>query len=113
MPSAVGPTRTATPTNPMAMPTIATRGSRSPKKSRPKIATQTGIIAMRSAVIPDGIVCSPKATMPIPPPSSRRADDQRVAPLAAGRPDEVAGRRGAATSASRISAGERRTGSRP
>ena len=71
MPSAVGPTSTATPTNPIAMPRIAPRGSRSPKKRPLKIATQTGSIAMRIAVIPDGIVCSAKATMPIPPPSSR------------------------------------------
>ena len=37
---------------------------------RPRIATQTGIIAMSSAAMPDGIVCSPNATMPMPPPSS-------------------------------------------
>ncbi len=45
---------------------VARRGT-----MRPKIATQTGIIAMSSAVIPDGMVCSPNATMPMPPPSSR------------------------------------------
>ena len=33
------------------------------------MATQTGSIAMRIAVMPDGIVCSAKATMPMPPPS--------------------------------------------
>ncbi len=48
----------------------ASRGSRSRKNTPPKIATQTGIIAISRAVMPDGIVCSPKATIPIPPPSS-------------------------------------------
>ena len=37
-------------------------------KTRPKIATQTGIIAISSAAIPDGTVCSPQATAPMPPP---------------------------------------------
>ncbi len=68
-PNADGPTRIATPAKPSAMLKIATRGSRSPRKIRPKIATQTGMVAMSSAVMPDGIVCSPNATMPIPPPS--------------------------------------------
>ena len=69
-PTIVGPTRIPTPTNPTTMPTIAIPGSRSPNRARPKIATQTGINAMISAAIPDGIVCSPHATMPIPPPRS-------------------------------------------
>jgi len=68
-PSAVGPTRIATPTNPTTMPTPASRGRRSPSRIRPKTATQTGIIAMSSAAMPEGMVCSPQATMPIPPPS--------------------------------------------
>ncbi len=38
---------------------------------RPKIAIQTGTIATSRAAIPDGTVCSPQATMPIPPPRSR------------------------------------------
>ena len=36
----------------------------------PRTATQIGIVAMSSAVMPDGTVCSAKATKPIPPPSS-------------------------------------------
>ena len=70
-PNADGPTRNATPTKPTAIPTMAIRGRRSPRNSRPKMATQTGISAMNRAVMPDGMVCSPKATMPMPPPSSR------------------------------------------
>ena len=58
------------PANPTAMPTTASRGSRSPRKMPPRIATHTGIIAISSAAIPDGTVCSPNATSPIPPPSS-------------------------------------------
>ena len=70
-PTIVGPTRIPTPTKPTTMPTIAIPGRRSPKnRARPKIATQTGINAMIRAAIPDGIVCSPHATMPIPPPRS-------------------------------------------
>ena len=69
-PTAVGPARMPTPTKPTTMPITAMRGSRSPKKARPKIATHTGIIPMRSAAMPDGIVCSPHATPPMPPPSS-------------------------------------------
>ncbi len=69
-PRIVGPTRIATPTKPTTIPTPARRGSDSPRKPRPKIATQTGIIAMSRAAMPDGIVCSPNATMPMPPPSS-------------------------------------------
>ncbi len=52
------------------MPTVAASGRRSWRKTRLKIAIQTGIIAMRSAAIPDGTVCSPQATAPIPPPMS-------------------------------------------
>ena len=59
-----------TPAKPTTMPTTASHGSRSPRRIRPKIAIQTGMSAMSRAVIPDGMVCSPKATMPIPPPSS-------------------------------------------
>ena len=69
VPSAVGPARTATPTNPTTMPMPAIRGSRSPRKSRPSTATHTGIRAISRAAMPDGMVCSPHATMPIPPPS--------------------------------------------
>ncbi len=69
-PSADGPARMATPTNPSTIPAIASRGRRSRRKIQPRIATQTGIIAMSKAVMPDGTVCSPKATMPIPPPIS-------------------------------------------
>jgi hypothetical protein len=47
------------------------RGSRSPKKILPNTATQSGIIAMSRAAIPDGTVSSPSATIPIPPPISR------------------------------------------
>src|SRR4029079_6106793 len=46
----------------------ATRGWRHPKKMRPRTATQTGIIAIRTPVMPDGTVCSPHATRPMPPP---------------------------------------------
>ncbi len=58
-PSADGPTRIAIPTNPRTIPTTARRGRRSPRKTRPRTATQTGIIAIIRAAIPDGIVCSP------------------------------------------------------
>ncbi len=71
VPSAVGPTSTATPTKPMAMPTRARPGSRWPRKTRPKMVIQTGMVAMSRAVMPDGMVCSPQATKPMPPPSSR------------------------------------------
>ena len=54
----------------MAIPATATRGSRSPKKTLPRTATQTGIIAISRPAIPDGTVCSPHATAPIPPPMS-------------------------------------------
>ncbi len=70
-PNADGPIRIATPPNPTTMPTPASRGSRSPRKTRPRIATQTGIMAISRAAMPDGTVCSPNATIPIPPPSSR------------------------------------------
>jgi len=69
-PSAVGPTRIATPAKPTTIPTTASRGSRSLRTTRPSTAIQTGIIATSSAAMPDGIVCSPHATMPMPPPSS-------------------------------------------
>jgi len=65
-----GPTRMATPANPIAIPTTARRGNRSPRKIPARIATQTGISPTRSAAIPDGTVCSPKATSPFPPPRS-------------------------------------------
>ncbi len=68
-PDSDGATRMATPTKPTTMPTTARRGRRSPRKIRPRTATQTGIIAMNRAAMPDGIVCSPNATRPIPPPS--------------------------------------------
>ena len=94
-----GPARIATPTNPTTIPTTARRGSRSPRKIPPRIATQTGIIAISSAVMPDGTVCSPKATMPIPPPSrsaptialsrhSRRVGMTNDAALAGDRPGQ-------------------------
>ena len=105
MPSAVGPDEDGHPDEPdRDADDRASRGSRSPKKSRPKMATQTGSIAIRSAVIPDGIVCSPKATMPIPPPSRRpptmseSRHSRRVGHV------EVAARRAGAT---------RRAGARP
>ena len=62
-----GPTRIPTPTRPIATPAIATRGRRSPKKTRPSTATHSGIIAISRAAIPDGTVCSPRATRPMPP----------------------------------------------
>ena len=45
--------------------------------ARPKIASHIGIRAMRSAAIPDGIVCSAHATRPIPP-SSRNVPTMAV-----------------------------------
>ena len=54
----------------MAIPITARRGNRSPRKIPPRIATQTGISPTRSAAIPDGTVCSPNATNPLPPPNS-------------------------------------------
>ena len=107
-PNADGPTRTRDADEARRRcPTTASRGSRSPRKSRPKTATQTGIIAISSAAMPDGIVCSPNATMPIPPPSSRPPTIARVAPLAPGRPDEARRGRGRCDQASRIAPGER------
>ena len=47
----------------------ARRGSRSPRKMPPRMATQTGIIAMSSAVMPDGT----SARRRRPAPSRRRA----------------------------------------
>ena len=58
------------------------------------MATHIGIMAMRRAAIPDGMVCSPHATIPIPPPSrnaptialsrhSRRVGATAVQPLRA------------------------------
>ena len=65
------PMRMATPTMPAPIPTIARPGSRSFRKIRPKTATHTGIIAIRTPAIPDGTVSSPQATAPMPPPISR------------------------------------------
>jgi hypothetical protein len=65
------PTRIATPASPTAIPATASRGNRSPRNTRPRTATQTGIIAISSAAIPEGTVCSPHATRPIPPPRRR------------------------------------------
>ena len=61
------------------------------RRARPKTATQTGMSAMSRAVMPDGMVCSPNATRPMPPPSSRRPTMSAVAPFASGRaPNERA-----------------------
>ena len=85
-----GPTRIATPTKPTTMPTTASRGSRSPRKIRPRTATQTGIIAMSSAVMPgrDGLLAERDHAHPAA--EQQRADDGAVAPLAPGRHDERA-----------------------
>ena len=61
----------ATPTSPTRMPTTTIRGSRSPKKIRPRTAIQTGRSAIWNAATPAGTVRSPRATRPMPP--SRRA----------------------------------------
>ena len=40
------------------------------RKMPPSTATHTGIVAIMRAAMPDGMVCSPQATSPIPPPRS-------------------------------------------
>ena len=60
----------ATPNIPTPIPTVAASGSRSWTKTRLKIATQAGIKAISNAAMPDGTVCSPHATAPMPPPMS-------------------------------------------
>ena len=90
---------------PVAIPTTATAGSRSPKKIRPRTATQTGIIAIRTPAIPDGTVCSPHADEAHAAAHQQGADDEAVAPLAAGRHCDA--RRGGGSRPRRASRGRR------
>ena len=82
----------------MTMPAIATAGRRSPKKIRPRTATQTGSSAMRIAAMPAGTVFSPRATMPIPP---KRRSPPTIAESRHSRRVGSRGRSASATVASR------------
>ena len=70
-PTIDGAARTATPDEPDGDADDGEARQPLAEEEAAEDATQIGIVAMSRAAIPDGTVCSAKATNPIPPPSSR------------------------------------------
>ena len=62
---ALGPTSSATPSSPVAIPASAPSESRTPKNVRSRSAEKSGTAATRSAVSPEATRCSAQATPPV------------------------------------------------
>src|SRR5581483_7949708 len=73
---ALGPTSSATPNRPVAIPAIPPSESRTPKTVRSRSAANSGTEATRSAVRPDATRCSAQAT---PPVSTKRSSPPTIA----------------------------------
>jgi hypothetical protein len=79
VPKSCGPTSSARPPKPTAIPNSPRKPARSPSFcKRSSAAAQKGEVATRSAAIPLGTHISAQTTAPFPTPSSRRPTTPRL-----------------------------------